>query len=229
MADWSTSDFFQPVSVSTVVDTTKTTFYHFFTIFFSSEYAWSVSDNTCRNVTIILCVEFTIFRATFSSNQDDTGIGTSTIDSSSRTVFQDVDRLDVAWKNRREVATRHTVDYVKRRCSTTQRTYTTKLNVVRVLSRVVTTIFDDSKTSNFTLDKPHRVGRYTFVERLSFHRRYRPCNLFFSLCTITYSYNLLKKLSVVSHNYVNYFFAFDSYFLSLITYITDYQSSIGVN
>ena len=99
MRNWSACDSLHPIGVTTHIGTT-TCSHHVFAILFSGQYAWSISHNSCINRTVVLSVELTIFRTTFSGNKDDTGIGTCTIDSGSRTIFQHIDRLNIRRKNR---------------------------------------------------------------------------------------------------------------------------------
>ena len=117
MRNWGASDSLHPIGRSTHIGTT-TSSHHICAVLISGQYAWSICHYSSIHATIVLSVELTILRTTFGSNEDDTSVRTCTINSRSRTVFQYVDRLNVAWKYRRKVTTRHTVDNVERRSRT---------------------------------------------------------------------------------------------------------------
>ena len=145
-----------------------------------------------------LCLVTTGSSATFGRDKDDTVRTTGTIDSSSRTILEDVHRSDLVRRDVVDIIGRHTVHDIQRvRTGTlTKSRETTDLNVVTGRSRV-RGCTADVQTGNLTLEKTYRVRLYTGVEVLCFQRSYRTCYLFLFLRTVTDRYNFLQLVRVL--------------------------------
>ena len=172
--NWYACNSFIPISLISIVSTTSS---H---ILFRREKFDTTSSISCANRTCVLYLSFTFF--TFLSRNDDhTRVRTCTINSSSRTVLQHVHRLDVVRIDVVHTSARYTINDVERSCRTSQRTCTTDLHAKATVSRVTTTIFRHSQTSNFTLQKTFCAIERTFVKVFSLYARNRTGDLLLSL------------------------------------------------
>ena len=143
-----------------------------------------------RSVTAVGCT-------TLGRDQDDTVVTTCTVDSSCRTVLEDIHRCDVFRRYVIDIVRRDTIDDVQRFVSrTAQGRETTDLNVVTGRSRVRGRTAD-IQTGNFTLDQTDCIRFCTDVEVLCFHRSDRTGDLFFLLGSITNGYHFLQHMRVL--------------------------------
>ena len=140
------------------------------TVLGSCKHAGDVGDETYAGATVVLGAERSVLVAAAGGDQNNARIGTGTVDSSRRTVLEDVDGFDIRGLYRREVATRNAVDDVQGLGGTVERTYASELHVVAVLCRVVAAVLDNVKTGNLTLEQTHGVGHAALVEVVRFER-----------------------------------------------------------
>ena len=153
-------------------------------------------DNINTEVTLVVDLQRLILLTTLSRDDNHTVSSTRTVDSTSRSILQHLDCLDII---RREVADRsthrHTVDDIQRSCAT-ERTDTTDADC-RICTRLA--IRCNLHTSYLTFQHRGNIRvRYT-LQFISVYNRYRTCQVGLLLSTITYDNHLLKHHGVGFH------------------------------
>ena len=171
-------------------------------------------------------MELAVARTFLCRDEDDTVGAARAINSRSRTVFQNVERLDVVRVDVRQVTTRHTVDDNQRTRTGSTRGHATDLDA-RLVVRVTGSRVGDAHAGHLALDHHRRVNAGHSCKILGRDMRDGRGQLLLVHRTITDDHHLVELVALLTHRHVDGCAAVDSLRRALISYIRELQRGRG--